>query len=167
MSLVCEEFAPSADDLVKIAARGQSLEGWLFEEEGKRLSAEALTLKEQQKKQHSAARVSKIMSANGYSDSDVDIVRKLLLGYVHDDTGRAQLLEDLNGLVFIRFHASDLIRHCPRDQLAHALVNCLKDMSDDALYHASSLVEDPVLLGAISSIRKGISLDKKSIAYLD
>ena len=30
LSLVCEEFAPSADDLVKIAVRGQTLESWLF-----------------------------------------------------------------------------------------------------------------------------------------
>ena len=164
---VCEEFAPSADDLVKIAARAQTLESWLFEEEDGPRAQEGVAITEGRKREHSAKRITQIMAANGYDEADCAIVRDLVLGKSEDETGRAQLLEDLNGLVFIQFHAVELLKLYPVEQLSPILSDCLSGMSDEALYHAIDQMNDPVLISTLQSIRQDISIEKKSIAYLD
>ncbi|WP_321449636.1 DUF4202 family protein [uncultured Cohaesibacter sp.] len=167
LSLVCEEFAPSADDLVKIAARAQTLESWQFEEADGTPPQESVAVIEARKREHSAKRISQIMAANGYNEHDCGIVRDLVLGKSEDETGRAQLLEDLNGLVFIQFHAVDLLKLYPAEQLAPILTDCLSGMSDEALYHAIDQMNDPVLIETLQSIRQDLSVEKKSIVYLD
>lgn len=167
LSLVCEEFAPSADDLVKIAVRGQTLESWLFEAADGTAPHEGVAVRESRKRDHSANRVSQIMAANGYDETDCAIVRDLVLGTSTDESGRAQLMEDLNGLVFIQFHAVDLLKTYPVDQLGPILVECLSGMSDEALYHAIDQTEDPEMIKTLQAIREDISVEKKSIAYID
>ncbi|WP_319410562.1 DUF4202 family protein [uncultured Cohaesibacter sp.] len=168
MSLACQDFAPMADDLVKIAARGQQLESWLFveREEDPAAQQDPILLADNQRR-HSADKLCKILAANGYDEKDCATVRHLLEGRANSRDGRAQLLEDLNGLVFIRFHASELRDKCSEETFVSLLQEILSGMSDEALYHVIDQIDDQLLIEAIQSIRSDMSLEKKSVVYLD
>ncbi len=168
MSLVCDRFAPMADDCIKIAARGQYLESWLFDAElasADTPSDPAPT--EEQQRAHSAEKLTKIMAANGYDNEDLNTLRDLLLGSKDASDGRRQLLEDLNGLVFVLFHAKQAIAKYDRATLPQLLGKALSRMSDEALSFASRETDDPIITGSIQSIRKTLSPQKKSVYYLD
>nr|WP_319484486.1 DUF4202 family protein [uncultured Cohaesibacter sp.] len=168
MSLVCDRFAPMADDCVKIAARGQYLESWLFDETlASEESPSSPAPTDEQQRAHSADKLAKIMAANGYDDQACNTVRNLLLGSQDASDGRLQLLEDLNGLVFVQFHAQQAIAKFDKANLPQLLRNALSKMSDEALSFAWQVTDDPIITGSIQSIRKNLSPQKKSVYYLD
>ncbi|WP_119308486.1 DUF4202 family protein [Cohaesibacter haloalkalitolerans] len=168
MSLVCDRFAPMADDCVKIAARGQYLESWLFDDalaSADTPSGPAPT--EEQQRAHSADKLARIMAANGYNDEDCITVRDLLQGSENASEGHLQLLEDLNGLVFVLFYAKQAIAKYDKANLQQLLGKALSRMSDEALSFAWQETDDPIITGSIQSTRKALSPQKRSVYYLD
>nr|WP_321457648.1 DUF4202 family protein [uncultured Cohaesibacter sp.] len=167
MDLVCDAFAPSADDHVKIAARGQLLESWKFEPNDEQQETVDRAEVDKKAKHHCAQKLSQIMLANGYEESDCEIVRDLILGQTDADDGRAQLLKDLNGLVYLRFYSEQASRIYSQEKLSAVLAEKLSSMTDDALFHAIDHIDDPRLIDVIQSVRNGLSLQKRSITYID
>ena len=110
MSLMCDAFAPDADDLTKIAARGQHIERWIMPRDDYPRDRQGYHQWRNALKRHHAKTVGTIMSTNGYSDEDQAIVSDILLKKNLKRDARTQLVEDVACLVFLQYYAERLRR---------------------------------------------------------
>lgn len=132
MSAELGRLFPEADDVLRIAARGQHVERWLLPRrdypEGK---AGYLEWRREQGRRH-AARVAGIMADAGYHDAAQARVGTLLRkeGLKRDD--QVQALEDVICFVFVRHYFADFAASHPDDDMVDIVAKTARKMSGPA-----------------------------------
>ena len=119
MSQVLDDFAPSASEALKIAARGQHIERWMRPRSNYPEGREGYLDWRRDAARYHAARAAALMQDAGYDPAICERVSSLLLKKNLKTDPEAQTLEDVACLVFFRWYAGAFSeKHEPERMLA-------------------------------------------------
>ena len=153
MSLMCEAFAPEADELTRIAARGQHIERWIIPRDDYPRDRPGYHQWRNALKRHHAQKVSSIMAAQGYDDEAQSVVSDVLLKKNFKREARAQRVEDVACLVFLQYYALEFAADHETGKVISILSKVLPKMSDAGQAHIAKLDLPEALMGAIEAAR--------------
>ncbi|WP_114010236.1 DUF4202 domain-containing protein [Cohaesibacter intestini] len=157
MSLMCEAFAPEADELTRIAARGQHIERWIIPRDDYPRDRPGYHQWRNALKRHHAQKVSSIMAAQGYDEDAQSVVSDMLLKKNLKRDPRAQLVEDVACLVFLQHYALDFAADHETSKVISILAKVLPKMSDAGQAHIANLELSDALMGAVEAARESLS----------
>lgn len=158
MSRMCDDYAPDADELVRIAARGQHIERWIIPREDFPRDKPGYFRWRNELKRHHAQRVSCLMAEHGYSEDAQGIVSDILLKKNLKRDPRTQTVEDLACLVFLQFYAPTFAKGHPLEKVVSILSKTLPKMSENAHDFVETLPLDMGLVEAIIEAKRLLSL---------
>lgn len=153
MSQMCEAFAPEADELVQIAARGQHIERWVIPRDDYPRDKPGYFRWRNMLKRHHAKRVSEIMATHGYNEADQATVADVLLKKNLKRDARSQAVEDLACLVFLKYYAVDFAKGHAPEKVVSIIAKTLPKMSSKAHDFVAKLDLDDGLLAAIEAAK--------------
>lgn len=112
MTDILHQFDPEADELLRLAARGQHIKRWSIPRESYAMHRKGyLQWRTQLKKMH-ADLMYDILLTHGYTHSEASHVSDLILKKAFKKNAAAQTLEDVVCLVFLRYYFDDfLVKH--------------------------------------------------------
>ncbi|SNZ07215.1 DUF4202 domain-containing protein [Cohaesibacter gelatinilyticus] len=149
MSEMCSSFAPDADELVQIAARGQHIERWIIPRDDYPRDRPGYHRWRNALKKHHAKRVSEIMAAQSYGAEECEIVSNILLKKNLKRDDRTQAVEDLACLVFLQYYAEDFAKSHESEKVVNIIAKTLPKMSTEAHAFAATL---PLADGIVAAI---------------
>lgn len=153
MSQMCDAYAPEADELVQIAARGQHIERWIIPRDEYPRDKPGYFRWRNMLKRHHATRVSGIMAEHGYGEEDQAIVSDILLKKNLKRDERTQVVEDLACLVFLKFYAVDFAKGHEPEKVVGIIAKTLPKMSERSHGYVAELGLDDGLLAAIEAAK--------------
>ncbi|PLW76916.1 DUF4202 domain-containing protein [Cohaesibacter celericrescens] len=153
MSLMGDSFAPDADELVRIAARGQHIERWIIPRDEYPRDKSGYFRWRNELKRHHSKRVSGIMAEHGYSQEDQAIVADILLKKNIKRDARTQTVEDLACLVFLKYYAVSFAKGHDPQKVVGIIAKTLPKMSEKAHAFVADLSLDTGLLEAIEAAK--------------
>jgi len=149
MSEMLQMFAPSVDDCLKIAVRGQHIERWLLPRhqypEGR---TGYLRWRIEQKNRH-AHRLAELMQNHNYTRTEIDRVGALVRKERFKTDADAQCLEDIACLVFLKYYAADFIAKHEPDKVTDIIRKTWAKMSEKGHAAAQQLDLSAALSAAI------------------
>ena len=129
MSAELSRLFPKADDVLRIAARGQHVERWLLPRSAYPEGKEGyLSWRREQGRRH-AERVAGIMAAAGYGTEDCARVGVLLRKEGIKRDAQVQALEDVICLTFLRWYFADFAAGKDPAAVADILAKTARKMS--------------------------------------
>ena len=149
MSRMCDAYAPEADELTQIAARGQHIERWIIPRDSYPRDKAGYFRWRNELKRHHAKRVAGIMAENGYMAEDQAIVSDILMKKNLKRDARTQLVEDLACLVFLQYYAVPFAKGHEPEKVVSILSKTLPKMSEKAHAFAFTLDLEEGLAAAI------------------
>ena len=153
MSRMCDEYAPDADELVQIAARGQHIERWIIPRDDYPRDKPGYFRWRNQLKRHHANRVTEIMAEHGYSEADQAIVADIILKKNLKRDPRTQLVEDLACLVFLQYNAVTFAKGHTPEKVVSIIAKTLPKMSEKAHAYVGTMPLDAGLVEAIEAAK--------------
>ncbi|SNY92850.1 protein of unknown function [Cohaesibacter sp. ES.047] len=157
MSKMCELYAPEADELVQIAARGQHIERWIIPRDEYPLGKPGYFRWRNELKRHHAKRVLEIMAAHGYDLEAQTIVSDIIMKRDLKRDERTQLVEDLACLVFLQYNAVSFAKGHEHDKVVSIISKMIPKMSPKAHCFLASLDLDKGLRDAIDLAKARIA----------
>lgn len=159
MSLMCEAFAPEADELTRIAARGQHIERWIIPRDDYPRDRPGYHKWRNALKRHHAQKVSTIMAAHDYDEESQAVVSDILLKKNLKRDLRTQKVEDIACLVFLQHYALDFAADHESEKVVSILAKVLPKMSEAGQAHIANLDLPSALAGAIQAAKDALSAD--------
>lgn len=129
MTHVLDDFAPTASEELKIAARGQHIERWLRPRSSYPEGREGYLCWRRDAAQFHAARVSDLMQEAGYDEATRNRVSALMLKKGLKKDHEAQTLEDVACLVFFRWYAGVFSQKHAADRILSIVNKTARKMS--------------------------------------
>lgn len=130
MTEMLHQHFTNPSELLQIAVRGQHIKRWAIPRTDFPMDRKGYLRWRTQLKQLHADLVAEIMQNEGYSETDVQIVRNLLLKKDLKKDPDAQTLEDVICLVFLEYYIHDFMVDKEEDKLIGILQKTWKKMSD-------------------------------------
>lgn len=130
MTEMLKSHYPEADELLRIAARGQHIKRWMIPRDEYPMDRKGYLQWRTKLKLMHGHLLTEIMQRHGYSLEDTvkvaDLVAKKKL---HTDEN-AQKLEDIVCLVFLKYYFDDFARQHPKEKIVDILRKTWKKMSE-------------------------------------
>ncbi len=104
MSEMLERFNPQADEVAKLAIRGQHIERWKSPRDAYEMNRKGYHLWRTNLYRFHADRVGEIMAEAGYDDASIERAKKAVAKRQLRTNADTQLVEDVAGLVFIEHY---------------------------------------------------------------
>ena len=153
MSQMCDAFAPDADELVQIAARGQHIERWVIPRDEYPRDKPGYFRWRNTLKRHHAKRVAEIMADHGYDEADQAIVADVILKKNLKRDDRTQIVENLACLVFLKYYAVDFAKDYEPEKVINIIAKTLPKMDSDGHGFVAELGLAPALLDMIEAAK--------------
>lgn len=148
MSEQCDRLFPEADDMLRIAARGQHIERWVLKRADYPEGRTGYLSWRRDLAAHHATRVGEIMADNGYDADTIDQVDRMLRkqGIKRDDL--VQALEDVICFTFLTWYfAPFAAKHSP-EKIERIVVKTARKMSAQARARVMTEFDLPEALAA-------------------
>ncbi len=129
MSAELARFRPDASELLKIAARGQHIERWLSPRADYPDGREGYLAWRKDLGAFHARRVSELMEAAGYEPDERERVGAMLRKEGIKTDPETQVLEDVIGLVFVRWYFADFARGRDPEHVRKIVAKTARKMS--------------------------------------
>lgn len=123
------QFAPDAEESVKLAARCQHIGRWEIPREKYAMDRKGYLQWRNDEKMHHARIAEKILVDCGYDAATIEAVKRLLLKKELYSNATTQLLEDVACLVFIEYYLEDFAGKHDDAKVIEILRKTLKKMS--------------------------------------
>ncbi|MCV6601882.1 MAG: DUF4202 domain-containing protein [Cohaesibacter sp.] len=163
MSDMCAAFAPDADELIQIAARGQHIERWVIPRDDYPRDRPGYHRWRNALKKHHAKRVSEIMAAHGYDDEACETVSNILLKKNLKRDSRTQAVEDLACLVFLKYYAEDFAKGHTSEKVINIIAKTLPKMSAESHDFVGTLDLADSLIAAIEAAKAKLAAQAGSV----
>ncbi|WP_127114329.1 DUF4202 domain-containing protein [Shimia sediminis] len=148
MSEQCDRLFPEADDMLRIAARGQHIERWVLKRADYPEGRTGYLSWRRDLATHHATRVGEIMADNGYDGDTIDQVDRMLRkqGIKRDDL--VQALEDVICFTFLTWYfAPFAAKHSP-EKIERIVEKTARKMSAQARARVMTEFDLPEALAA-------------------
>jgi len=135
MSDMLERYKPEADDVAKLAIRGQHIQRWKSARSDYPMDRKGYHQWRTQLYKFHADQVAALMHEAGYDDASLERVKMAVGKRALKDNSDTQLLEDIAGLVFIEYYMLAFAEKHPEyaeDKWIDIIRKTWKKMSDDA-----------------------------------
>lgn len=159
MSDMLERFRPSADEVARLAVRGQHIQRWKSPRDAYPMDRNGYLMWRTDLYKFHADSVATLMAQAGYDDAAQQRVRKAVGKRGRKVNADTQLLEDIAALVFIEHYMLDFANKHPEydeDKWIDIIRKTWKKMSDEA--------HDFALSGQVRLPEPLVPLIQKSIA---
>lgn len=123
------QFAPHANESVKLAARCQHIGRWEIPREKYPMDRKGYLQWRNEEKFHHARIAEEILSQCGYGEEMIGKVRKLLLKKELNTDPDTQLLEDVVCLVFLEFYLDEFAARHDEEKIVDILRKTMKKMT--------------------------------------
>jgi len=143
MSKKLLEFSPEASECLQLAARCQHIGRWEISRSNYPMDKKGYFQWRNAEKIHHANIARTILKENGYEDSDIDKVVKLLVKEGLHSNIETQTLEDVVCLVFLEYYLEDFAKKHEDDKIVDIIRKTMKKMSQRGIESASSIPLSP------------------------
>lgn len=137
-----QRLFPQADDVLRIACRGQHIERWTLPRSAFPMNRPGYLQWRQEQGRRHAERIAGIMTDAGYDADDIDRARRMLTKQGLKRDPQVQALEDVICFTFIRWYLGDFMAALPDDKMPRIIEKTARKMSDEA--RARALAEFPM-----------------------
>ncbi|WP_425467273.1 DUF4202 family protein [Paracoccus haeundaensis] len=137
-----QRLFPDADDVLRIACRGQHVERWLLPRADYPMNRPGYLAWRQEQGRRHADRIAGIMADAGYDADDIDRARKMLTKQGIKRDPQVQALEDVICFTFIRWYLGDFMAEQPDHKIPRIIEKTARKMSAEA--RARALAEFPM-----------------------
>jgi hypothetical protein len=127
------QYAPDADEAVKLAAHAQHIGRWEIPRSKYPMDKKGYLQWRNEEKTHHAKIAEAVLMTCGYSSEIIDQVKFLLLKKELFTNVKTQLLEDVICLVFIEYYLEEFTAKHPDEKVVDILRKTLKKMSPKAI----------------------------------
>jgi hypothetical protein len=133
------QYAPDADEAVKLAAHAQHIGRWEIPRNKYPMDKKGYLQWRNEEKIHHAKIAENILTACGYNNEIIDQVKFLLLKKELFTNAKTQLLEDVICLVFVEYYLEDFTAKHTDEKVVDILRKTLKKMTPKAIDVAAKL----------------------------
>lgn len=148
MSAELERISPGAPDLLKIAARGQHIERWKMPRSSHPEGREGYLAWRRAQAVFHAERVAGLMADAGYAQEDRERVGQMLRKEGIKRDPDVQMLEDVIGLVFLRWYFQDFAAGRDPDHVRRIVAKTARKMSAEGRARVAAEFDLPEDLAA-------------------
>ena len=127
-----QRLFPDADDVLRIACRGQHIERWTLPRDSYPMGRPGYLKWRQEQGRRHAERIAGIMADAGYGENDIDRARKMLTKQGIKRDPQVQALEDVICFTFIRWYLGDFMAEQPDEKMPRIIEKTARKMSADA-----------------------------------
>jgi sirohydrochlorin ferrochelatase len=138
-----QRLFPDADDILRIACRGQHIERWTLPRDTYPMGRPGYLKWRQEQGRRHAERIAGIMADAGYGDDAIDRARKMLTKQGIKRDPQVQALEDVICFTFIRWYLGDFMAELPDEKMPRIIEKTARKMSADARTRALQEFEMP------------------------
>ena len=132
MSAELERLMPEADELLRIAARGQHVERWILPRADYPEGRAGYLAWRKDLAAHHAARVGGFMEEAGFGAEEIETVGRMLRKEGIKRDARVQALEDVICFVFLRWYFAPFAEKHEADKIARIVEKTARKMSAPA-----------------------------------
>ncbi|MEE2860005.1 MAG: DUF4202 family protein [Pseudomonadota bacterium] len=137
-----QRMFPQADDVLRIACRGQHIERWTLPRSDFPMNRPGYLQWRQEQGRRHAERIAGIMADAGYPADDIDRARRMLTKQGIKRDPQVQALEDVICFTFIRWYLGDFMTAIPDEKMPRIIEKTARKMSAEA--RARALAEFPM-----------------------
>ena len=137
-----QRLFPDADDVLRIACRGQHVERWLLPRADYPMNRPGYLAWRQEQGRRHADRIAGIMADAGYDADDIDRARKMLTKQGLKRDPQVQALEDVICFTFIRWYLPGFAATRSAESLSDIVAKTARKMSAEG--RARALAEFPM-----------------------
>ncbi|WMC11271.1 DUF4202 domain-containing protein [Oceanimonas pelagia] len=149
------EFAPDADELLHIAARGQHVRRWAIPRAGYPMDRAGYKRWRSELAQYHADLITQLMADAGYGEEAQQRVRDLLLKKrLKQDVG-VQTLEDVICLVFLQYYLEDFAARHDKAKVVDIIGKTWRKMSEKGHNAALALPLSPAMQALVGQALAG------------
>jgi len=141
------QLAPDASECLRIAARGQHIERWIFPRRSYPKGRAGYLQWRKVQRQYQARRLGELMADCGYGTEDTARVGALIRKEKRQTDAEVQMLEDVICIMFFKHYLKGFASRIEDDKLADILAKTWSRMSDYGHQHALALKLAPRILG--------------------
>ena len=127
-----QRLFPDADDVLRIACRGQHIERWTLPRSSYPMGRPGYLKWRQEQGRRHAERIAGIMADAGYDAEDIDRARKMLTKQGIKRDPQVQALEDVICFTFIRWYLGDFMAEQPDEKMPRIIEKTARKMSAEA-----------------------------------
>lgn len=150
MSARLAVFRPDASPLLQLAVRAQHLCRWKIPRSDYRMDRQGYKRWRTDLARFHGDTAADVMASHGYSESDIQRVRDLLLKRQLKRDDEAQTLEDVACLVFLEFYLADFATKHAEDKLIDIIQKTWNKMSEKGHQAALQLPLEPGILALVT-----------------
>jgi hypothetical protein len=145
MTGILEQYYPDAEELLIIAARGQHIKRWLMPREDYPEGKAGYHKWRRELAEHHSQMLSEIMADNGYAESEIVQVQRMILKKDLKTDHDSQVLQDVVSLVFLRYYANDFIAKHPDKNVSEIMGKMVKKISPEGLAKAKEICPENIV----------------------
>ncbi|WP_410218927.1 DUF4202 family protein [Paracoccus sp. (in: a-proteobacteria)] len=137
-----QHLFPQADDVLRIACRGQHIERWTLPRSDFPMNRPGYLQWRQEQGRRHAERIAGIMADAGYDAEEIDRARRMLTKQGLKRDPQVQALEDVICFTFIRWYLGDFMAAIPDEKMPRIIEKTARKMSPEG--RARALAEFPM-----------------------
>lgn len=154
-SAILEVYAPSSSEYLQIAVRGHHIKRWHIRRDAYEMNRKGYLKWRTDLKMMHAQLLAEIMSASGYNENEVEIVKDLVMKKGLKTNSETQTLEDVICLLFLEHELEGFAQKHEPDKVVSILQKTWKKMSDHGHQTALKLDFSPEISGLVMTALDG------------